>query len=215
MHGRSFDLTNRQYFLTTLTCIALIGASGCRNETAPQVQTSTSQSSTAAASSTTAAPVPYDLQFIDMMSKHHRGAIDMAKMAQGKVRNPGLKALVKSIPVDQQKEIDQMKSWRDQWYPGAAMADNGTMPGMSSGMNMDMTRMQSMKAGPDFDGMFIDMMVPHHESAIAMSRDAIDKAQHPEIKALAQQIIDAQTKEIDQMKRWRAAIAKDSSSHKR
>jgi len=208
-------LTNQQHFLTTLTLIAVIGASGCRNETAPDVQTSTSQSSTAAASSTTVAPVPYDLQFIDMMSKHHSGAIDMAKMAQGKVQNPGLKTLVKNIPVDQQKEIDQMKSWRDQWYPGAAMADNGNMPGMGSGMNMDMSQMQSMKAGPGFDSMFIDMMVPHHESAIAMSRDAIDKAQHPEIKALAQQIIDAQTKEIDQMKKWRTTIGKGGDSRKK
>ena len=208
-------MTNRQYFLTTLTLLAVIGMSGCRNETAPQVQTSTSQSSTAATSSTTNSPVPYDLQFIDMMSRHHSGAIEMAKMAQGKVQNPRLKALVNSIPVDQQKEIDQMKSWRDQWYPGAATAEKMNMPGMSAGMNMDMTQMQSMKAGPDFDAMFIDMMVPHHESAIAMSRDAIDKAQHPETRAIAQRIIDAQTKETDQMKQWRAAIAKGSNSHKR
>ena len=206
-------MTNRHDFLAALTLITLIGASGCRNETAPPAQTSTSESSTAA-SSTTAAAAPYDLQFIDSMSKHHRGAIDMARMAQGKVRNPGLKALVKSIPVDQQKEIDQMKSWRDQWYPGAAVADNGTMPGMSMGMNMDMSQMQSMKAGPDFDAMFIDMMVPHHEIAIAMSRDAIDHAEHPEIKALAQRIIDAQTKEVDQMKKWRTTLGKGGDSRK-
>ena len=74
--------------------------------------------------------------------------------------------------------------------------------------------MQSMKGGHDFDAMFIDMMVPHHESAVAMSRDAIVKAEHPEIKALAQRIIDAQTKEIDQMKTWKATLGKGSASYK-
>jgi uncharacterized protein (DUF305 family) len=47
-----------------------------------------------------------------------------------------------------------------------------------------------------------------------MSRDAIGKAEHQEIKTLAQQIIDAQTKEIDQMKKWRARLGKGGDSRK-
>lgn len=188
--------------------IATTATIGCRNESTTATQAPASQTSTAAAPATTVPAAPYDLQFIDMMSKHHREAIDMAKMAQGKLQHAGLKELAKRIPVDQQKEIDKMKSWRDQWYPGAAVAENMNMPGMSSGMKMDMSSMQSMKAGPEFDSMFIDMMIPHHESAVAMARDAIVKAERQEIKALAQQIIDAQTKEIDQMKTWRATLGK-------
>ncbi|MEO8277859.1 MAG: DUF305 domain-containing protein, partial [Thermoanaerobaculia bacterium] len=41
--------------------------------------------------------------------------------------------------------------------------------------------------------------VPHHEAAIQMAKEALDKAQHPEIKALAQAIINAQQREIDVM----------------
>ncbi|HVT02451.1 MAG TPA: DUF305 domain-containing protein [Thermoanaerobaculia bacterium] len=171
------------------------------------------------ASSATPAPVapassPYDLQFLDTMSKHHASAIEMAKMAQGKIEQPELKALVAKIPVDQQKEIDQMKSWRDQWYPAAPSAENMKMPGMSSSMNMDMGGMQSMKQGHDYDLMFIDMMVPHHEAAVMMSREALTKAQHPEIKKLAQQIIDAQTKESGEMKKWKEGLAKGGQAHK-
>lgn len=203
-----------RYFLTASTLIAAVALIGCRNETA-QSPATTSQSSATTPPHASAAVAPYDLQFIDMMSRHHSEAIGMAKMAAGKVQNAGLRQLVKTIPVDQQKEIDQMKSWRDQWYPGAPMAENPSMPGMSSGMNMDMSQMQSMKNGRDFDAMFIDMMVPHHESAVAMSQDALGKAQHPEIKTLAQQIIDEQTKEIDQMKKWRATLGKGGDRGKR
>lgn len=196
-----------RYLLTASILIATIAAIGCRKE-ATDTQASTSQDPPATAPAATTAGAPYDQQFIDMMSKHHRGAIQMAQMAQGKIENSGLKDLAKRIPIDQQKEIDQMKSWRDQWYPGAAIAEDMNMPGMSSGMNMDTSHMESMKAGRGYDAMFIDMMVSHHESAVAISRDAIGKAEHQEIKALAQQIIDAQTKEIDQMKKWRATLGK-------
>jgi uncharacterized protein (DUF305 family) len=171
------------------------------------------QDATATVATETAAPVqapaaPYDLQFIDTMSKHHQAAVDMAKMAQGKITNKSLKALVAKIPGDQQKEIDQMKAWRDQWYSGAPPAENMQMPGMSASMNMDMSHMQTMKPGKDYDLMFIDMMIPHHEGAVTMSQEALAKAEHPEIKTLAQQIITAQTKEIDDMKRWKTALAK-------
>jgi len=160
------------------------------------------------ASATTPAAASYDLQFMDTMSKHHLGAIEMARMAQSKVQLPELKAMTKRIPSDQQKEIEQMKVWRDQWYAGAPAAENMNMPGMSASMNMDMSHLQTMKPGRDFDVMFIDMMVPHHEGAVQMSKDALTRAEHQELRKLAQQIIDEQTKEIADMKQWKAKLTR-------
>ncbi len=54
-----------------------------------------------------------------------------------------------------------------------------------------------------FDRQFIDMMVPHHQSAVEMARVALTRAQHPQIKKLAQSIISDQNSEISQMKAWR------------
>jgi uncharacterized protein (DUF305 family) len=54
-----------------------------------------------------------------------------------------------------------------------------------------------------FDKAFIDAMIPHHESAIEMARVAYDKSGNPKIKELASDIIDAQEREIGQMKQWR------------
>jgi uncharacterized protein (DUF305 family) len=48
---------------------------------------------------------------------------------------------------------------------------------------------------------FLEAMVPHHESAIAMAEVAVDRAEEPEIKKLAQAINDAQGPEIAQMGR--------------
>jgi len=52
------------------------------------------------------------------------------------------------------------------------------------------------------DSHFIEQMIPHHEDAITMAKAAQTKAQHPEIKQLADNIIDSQSKEITQMQEW-------------
>ncbi|MDQ5857314.1 MAG: DUF305 domain-containing protein [Acidobacteriota bacterium] len=155
----------------------------------------------AAAPGATAAA--YDLQFLDGMSKHHQTAVEMAKMGQGKFAHAELGALAKNIVVMQESEIAQMTQWRGQWFPGSAASGNMEMPGMESSKSMDMSHMQSM-SGKELDLMFIDMMIPHHQSAIAMSQDALAKAEHPEIKELAQKIISDQQKEIDQMQQWKS-----------
>jgi uncharacterized protein (DUF305 family) len=49
---------------------------------------------------------------------------------------------------------------------------------------------------------FIVMMIPHHEGAIAMADLALTRAQHPEIKALAQSIKTTQRQENQQMATW-------------
>lgn len=80
---------------------------------------------------------------------------------------------------------------------------------MSGNMEKDMQMMNAKMVeslGPadaNYDDRFIDMMIPHHEGAIAMAKDAKVKAQHPEIKKLADDIIAAQEKEIEQLKQWR------------
>jgi uncharacterized protein (DUF305 family) len=60
-------------------------------------------------------------------------------------------------------------------------------------------------AGAPFDQQFVDMMVPHHQSAIDAARAAETRAQKPEIKKLAREIVAAQQKEIEQMQQWRKA----------
>ncbi len=162
-------------------------------------------------SSPNAASQPYDLQFLDTMSAHHQSAIDMAKMVDGKSNNAELKAFAAKIIADQNKEIAQMKDWREKWYAGKPMAMNMEMPGMGDGMKMMMGEgMKKFEAatGKEFDLMFLDMMTPHHAGASVMAKEALTKAEHPEIKTLANQIIKAQEAEIKMMADWKAKWSK-------
>lgn len=60
------------------------------------------------------------------------------------------------------------------------------------------------KSGDEFDQAFIDEMIEHHQGAINMARLAEQNAKHQEIKDLAKDIIEAQTKEIQIMNQWKA-----------
>ncbi|MFN6538183.1 MAG: DUF305 domain-containing protein [Nostoc sp. EkiNYC01] len=154
----------------------------------------------------------YDLRFIDAMIPHHQGATVMAKEAQQKSKRPEIKKLADEIIKAQNQEITQMKQWRTTWYPKAG--DKPVAYDAKQGKTVEMSseQMQSMMmnmdlgaADTEFDLRFINAMIPHHESAVVMAKDALQKSQRPEIKNLAQEIIKAQDAEINQMKQWRKA----------
>ena len=64
-------------------------------------------------------------------------------------------------------------------------------------MDMDMSMLETAE---NFDEEFMTMMVEHHTSAIEMAGMELDKGADPELKALAQDVIDAQQREIDAMR---------------
>jgi uncharacterized protein (DUF305 family) len=142
----------------------------------------------------------YDQIFIDGMVPHHQAAIDMAKVAQRKAEHTEIRQLADAIVADQDGEIAQMKGWRKAWY-----GTDEITPGMGghqmAGMDTDLAKLE---AAVPVDKAFIDAMIPHHQSAIDMAKEAQTRAKRQEIKDLAGRIVAAQRREIDQMKAWRA-----------
>ena len=63
-----------------------------------------------------------------------------------------------------------------------------------------------MPEDPDvsFDATFIDGMIEHHQGAVVMAEDALENAEHAELRTLAEEIIAAQKGEVEEMERWRA-----------
>jgi uncharacterized protein (DUF305 family) len=159
-------------------------------------------------SSPNAANAPYDLQFLDTMIAHHQGAVDMAKMVAAKAEHAELKTLAVNVITSQEKEIGEMKAWREKWFAGEAAAMNMEMAGMNDSMkDMDMTKLGSL-TGNAFDLEFIKQMIPHHEGAVVMAKEALQKSQRAEIKTMANAIIRDQEAEIKQMKDWHTAWQK-------
>lgn len=147
---------------------------------------------------------PYDLQYLDTMTHHHQGAVDMARLAQTQAGSATIKAFARAIISKQQQEIDQFSQWRQSWYNGLAPALNMRMPGMMhtmEHMQRDMPKLQKAH-GAAFDRLFLQLMIPHHQGAVDMSRPALDQLQHAELRTAARHIIDDQTREIEQMRQW-------------
>lgn len=91
-----------------------------------------------------------------------------------------------------------------------ASTSSDSMGGMDhSSMQMSSMDMDSMnaelkgKTGDDFDKMFLSLMTQHHQGAIDMATQAKQNAKHSELKTMADDIISAQTREIEQMKTWK------------
>lgn len=175
----------------------------------------------------------FDLMFLDMMIPHHASAVAMAEAALFRAEHPELRSLAEEIVASQSAEIAQMESWRERWFPDAPampmmsmeqmmemmemmgammpagmMGTPGAMPGedgmgMMMEMGQELARLCATTEG--FDLAFIDAMVPHHQSAVMMAEAALERAERPELKTLAQAIIDAQQREIARMQAWRAA----------
>ena len=156
------------------------------------------------------ADADYDLRFIDGMTPHHQGAIAMAEDVLKNSQRPELKKLAKEIIQAQQKEIAQMAEWRKAWYPNAGKklmmwhAESNHMMEMTPEFRRNMMMSVDLgRADDKFDLRFLDAMIPHHEGALVMAKDAIAKSKRPEIQKMAQEILSSQQAEIDQMKQLR------------
>lgn len=164
-----------------------------------------SPAATAGGSADAAAQAAYDLRFIDSMTAHHEHGIEMSQMAVSKAGSAEVREIAQKMVDDQRRDTEELSSWRERWFSGAANAHDMTMPGMSS-MNMDMSKLQTA-SGHDFDHAFLEMMVPHHEGAMAMGRDGSSNAEHQELRRKAQEIADKQQRELDEIQKLRESMA--------
>lgn len=146
----------------------------------------------------------YDRMFLANMIAHHQGAVDMANLALTSAKHQEIKDMANAIISAQTKEIGDMQSWQTAWgYPassGSMMEDHSSM-GMMNDM-AGMTDKLKGLSGDAFDKAFLSSMIKHHQSAINMAYPGQTNAQHEEVKTLTKAVVDAQSKEIAQMKQW-------------
>jgi uncharacterized protein (DUF305 family) len=158
-----------------------------------------------------------DVTFASDMITHHAQALSMVDLTLDRPLDPEVQALAEDIRAAQGPEIETMADWLTKWgeevpetmrdHANAGhdmddMSDNmddmshDDMPGMMSADDMDALENAS---DAEFQDMWLEMMVEHHEGAVEMAETEQEDGQFKDAVDLAGQIIDAQKQEIDTM----------------
>lgn len=150
-----------------------------------------------------------DLQFAQMMIPHHQQAVELSALVPDRSTDPALIKLAAAISAAQQPEIDTMKGLLKDWgvNPDEMSHESGHAGLAVSGMVNDetMLKLETLK-GADFDKLWLQSMVGHHEGAIAMAKVEASAGKNAELMTMARNIITSQQAEIDQMKQMLAAV---------
>ncbi len=147
-----------------------------------------------------------EVGFARDMMMHHAQAVDMATLLRDRTEDPEMRQIALDIMLTQQAQIGQMQGWLALWqYPIASTAPpmtwmdmpaNDGMPGMATQAQLNELRdLQGVQA----DGLFLQLMIAHHRGGVLMGEAALARVDRPEVRALAQSIVDAQTSEIAAM----------------
>lgn len=145
-----------------------------------------------------------DVDFAQGMIPHHAQAIEMADMAIAQAESAEVIDLAERIRAAQDPEIEQLTAWLEDWgqdVPDREMSMDGDMGDMSMDGMMTQDQMDEMAAasGVEFDQMFLEMMIVHHDGAVSMAEDEVANGEYEPAIAMAQSIIDGQSAEIDEM----------------
>jgi uncharacterized protein (DUF305 family) len=186
---------------------------------APEEHANHQQGSSSSSSSPVAQPASFndqDVEFATNMIPHHQQAIEMAAMVPDRSTDPAVLKLAADISKAQGPEIETMKVFLVQWKqaddtpapsatpddPNAHQGHGGMDPSMSMQGMVDAAAMANLASlkGPEFDKLWMQSMISHHEGAIEMANAEIAGGANADAKNLAQQIVTAQQGEITQMK---------------
>ena len=84
-----------------------------------------------------------------------------------------------------------------------AIPANPSWPESAAAMNKMHAAMSRVAPSGDGDVDFVELMLPHHEAAIAMAKTQLAYGKDPQMRRLAQEIITDQQSEIALMQLWR------------
>lgn len=162
--------------------------------------------STVASNASTEAVVldPADVEFAQGMIAHHEQAIEMAEIALDPTSGASAEVvdLATRIRDAQEPEVELMTEWLTAAGESLTMdtSDGHDMSSMEGMMTVEQMDALAASTGADFDRMWLEMMIAHHEGAISQSQTVKANGSNPDVLSLADQIIAAQEAEIDEMR---------------
>lgn len=188
-----------------LASVAAIGITACGSDAKQSGSTSgtTPGEVTATVAASGASFNEADVEFAQGMIPHHEQAIEMAEIALDPTVGASevVTALATRIKGEQDPEIQLMTGWLTTWGRPVQMTTDSShdMSSMDGMMSVEQMGMLAAAKGPDFDKIWQEMMIKHHEGAIEMAQAVKVNGSSPEALTLADQIIAAQQTEIDEM----------------
>mgnify|MGYP003346517603 CR=1 FL=1 len=190
--------------LATLAC-GLLLVSGCSSSSSDGGSATSTIPKSASFNST-------DVGYAQGMIPHHAQAIEMARLVPDRSTNDDVRALAAAIEAAQGPEITELQGWLRDWGQKVPPADGDhdmseypamTMTGMLSAA--DMRRLEGAD-GTEFDRLFLEFMVLHHEGAVEMAEDEVAGGKAPETVEQAERVIRDQTAEIAGIERILAGL---------
>ena len=149
---------------------------------------------------------PADVRFMQDMIPHHHQAMEMATLTKGRTNREELLDLAGRIDASQADEIEWMQNWlreRGQQLPDpgahATMQTSHKLAGMASPEQMAAL---AAAAGPDFDRLFLELMIAHHEGAVKMVEELLEQegaAYDPALREFTTDVTNDQAAEIERM----------------
>ncbi len=219
--------------LALILALTLAACGGTNSSSTNSSGPSSIPAATAADSSTAdrAAHNAVDVMFVTMMIPHHQGAIEMSDVALAQASTQQVKDLAARIKAAQGPEIEQMQSWLSAWgaempsattdaghdmghgmmsdAPSSTTSPSGTDDfGMGDMMSMSEADMAALRSatGVEFDKLFLQQMISHHQGAIDMAEVEIARGENADVLALAASIKTGQTAEIAEMQQLLATL---------
>ena len=158
-----------------------------------------------------------DVHFMSGMIQHHTQAVLMAGWAPTHGASPAMRALCERIVVGQRDEIVLMRRWLDDRHEPVPHPDTShmMMPGMDSSMLMpgmltaaQLERLDQAR-GREFDRLFLQNMIRHHQGAITMVNQLFGSrgaGEEEPVFRFAANVFADQTTEIERMQRMLADL---------
>jgi uncharacterized protein (DUF305 family) len=181
-------------YLIGISAAAIMAVAGCGGSDDAGMTHETTASSTASAEYN-----EQDVTFVRMMIPHHQQAVDMAKLATEKATDQRVKDLATRIQGAQDPEIQELTALLESWgVEEMSDMDHNSMSGHGM-MTDDQMAQLEQATGADFNQMWLEMMIEHHDGAVTMAETQVAKGSDPDAKALAEQVIDVQEAEVTEM----------------
>lgn len=138
--------------------------------------------------------IDFDTAFINGIVEHHLAATSMAKYVDNEAPHDEIKKLANSIISSQSQQIGELQD--------IAIAQGYNLQPPDPAMLDSMTAMLNGKTGNDLEKQFMADMIKHHQAALDMAKPAATNANNADVKRIAAEMIDEQTKEIAQLRAW-------------